>query len=120
MSARRAAGRIVAGAMKRFVEEVSVDMGLGGEISDEVLAEAQRRLARPPEERVLSAAKELAAGLREAAGRLDRLESLAEGEGVGPMPLHELIDTFLGTLSDIESRMFPKKQLLDSIRDPRP
>ena len=31
-------------AMKRYAEEVSVDMGFGGEINDEVLAEAQRRL----------------------------------------------------------------------------
>ena len=34
------------GAIKRFAEEVSVDMGLGGEINEEVLAEAQRRLDR--------------------------------------------------------------------------
>ena len=32
------------GAMKRLAEDVSVDMGLGGEISEEVLEEAQRRL----------------------------------------------------------------------------
>ncbi len=32
------------GAMKRFAEEVSVDMGLEGEITDEVLAESQCRL----------------------------------------------------------------------------
>jgi len=31
-------------AMKRFAEDVSVDMGYGGEINDEVLDEAQRRL----------------------------------------------------------------------------
>jgi len=30
--------------MKRYAEEVSVSMGFGGEINDEVLAEAQRRL----------------------------------------------------------------------------
>ncbi len=32
------------GAMKRFAEDVSVDMGLDGELNDDVLAEAQRRL----------------------------------------------------------------------------
>lgn len=31
-------------AMKRYAEEVSVEMGFGGEINDEVLEEAQRRL----------------------------------------------------------------------------
>lgn len=31
-------------AMKRYAEQVSVEMGFGGEINDEVLAEAQRRL----------------------------------------------------------------------------
>jgi len=30
--------------MKRFAEQVSVDMGLDGEITDEVLTEAQKRL----------------------------------------------------------------------------
>lgn len=30
--------------MKRYAENVSVDMGFEGEINDEVLAEAQRRL----------------------------------------------------------------------------
>lgn len=120
MNAKRIAKRIAAGAMKRFVEDVSVDMGLGGEINDEVLAEAQHRLDQPPEERVVSAAKELATGLREAAGRLDRLESLAQGEGAGPMPLAELMDLFLDTMSGIESRMFRNKQLLDGISHPRP
>lgn len=32
------------GAMKRYAEDVSVDMGFEGEINDEVLMEAQRRL----------------------------------------------------------------------------
>jgi len=32
------------GALKRFAENVSVDMGYDGEIDDEVLAEAERRL----------------------------------------------------------------------------
>ncbi len=32
------------GAMKRYAEDVSVDMGFGGEINEEVMAEAQRRL----------------------------------------------------------------------------
>lgn len=32
------------GAMKRYVEDVSVDMGLDGEITDDVVAEAQRQL----------------------------------------------------------------------------
>ncbi len=31
-------------AMKRFAEDVSVEMGFEGEINDEVLIEAQRRL----------------------------------------------------------------------------
>ena len=30
--------------MKRFAEQVSVELGFGGEINDEVLEEAQRRL----------------------------------------------------------------------------
>ena len=30
--------------MKRWLEEISVDMGYGGEINDEVMAEGQRRL----------------------------------------------------------------------------
>ena len=37
-------GRIQMSAMKRFAEDVSVDMGYDGEINDEVLAEAHRRL----------------------------------------------------------------------------
>jgi len=41
---KRIAKRIIAGAMKRWLEEVSVDMGLDGEITDEVIAESQRRL----------------------------------------------------------------------------
>ncbi len=32
------------GAMKRYAETVSTDMGFEGEINDEVMAEAQRRL----------------------------------------------------------------------------
>lgn len=32
------------GMMKRYAEDVSVDMGLEGEITDGVLEEAQRRL----------------------------------------------------------------------------
>lgn len=32
------------GAMKRYAETVSVDLGFDGEINDEVMAEAQRRL----------------------------------------------------------------------------
>jgi len=32
------------GAMKAFAEEISVQMGFGGELNDEVLEEAQRRL----------------------------------------------------------------------------
>jgi len=32
------------GAMKRYAEEISVEMNFGGEINSEVLAEAQRRL----------------------------------------------------------------------------
>jgi hypothetical protein len=37
-------------AMKRFAEQVSVELGFDGEINEEVLAEAQRRLdqRRPP------------------------------------------------------------------------
>jgi hypothetical protein len=30
--------------MKHYAEQVSIDMGLGGELTDEVLAEADRRL----------------------------------------------------------------------------
>ncbi len=44
MNAKRVVKRIVAGAMKRWLEEVSVDMGLDGEINDDVIAEGQRRL----------------------------------------------------------------------------
>jgi len=32
------------GAMKRYAESVSEDMGLDGEVNDDVLLEAQRRL----------------------------------------------------------------------------
>ena len=38
------------GAMKRFAEDVSVDMGYGGEINDHVLKEAQERLERQIEQ----------------------------------------------------------------------
>lgn len=31
-------------AMKEFAEDVSIEMGFGGEINDAVLSEAQRRL----------------------------------------------------------------------------
>lgn len=44
MNAKRIAKLIVAGAMKRMLEDISVEMGLGGEINDEVVAEGQRRL----------------------------------------------------------------------------
>jgi len=33
-------------AIKRFAEEVSVSMGLGGEITEEVLEEAERRMRK--------------------------------------------------------------------------
>lgn len=115
-NAKRIAGQTVAGAVKQFAENVSVEMGLGGEITDEVLAEAQRRMDQPPDERVAEAAKELASGLREAADKLDRLESLRRGDGAGAMPLQELIDVFLDAISGVESRLFRKKQLLDGIR----
>jgi len=45
VNARMAARMIVAGAMKRWLEDVSVDMGLDGDINDDVIAEGQRRLA---------------------------------------------------------------------------
>jgi len=40
----------LAGAMKRVLEDISVEMGFGGEINEEVLAEGQRRqrLSLPP------------------------------------------------------------------------
>jgi len=44
MNVKKIAKRIVAGAMKRWLEEVSVDMGFDGEITDEVMVESQRRL----------------------------------------------------------------------------
>ncbi len=34
------------GAMKRYAEEVSDDMGFGGEINEQVIAEADRRLLK--------------------------------------------------------------------------
>jgi len=43
-TAKRIAKRIVAGAMKRMLEDISVEMGYGGEINDEVMAEGQRRM----------------------------------------------------------------------------
>ncbi len=43
-NAKRIAKRIAAGAMKRWLEEVSVEMGLDGEINEDVMAEGQRRL----------------------------------------------------------------------------
>ncbi len=56
--------------MKRFAEEVSISMGLGGEINDEVLAEAQRRLDGMSRDESQSAEAE----------RLDRLTSSELGE----------------------------------------
>lgn len=41
---KRIAKRVVGSAMKRMLEDISVEMGLGGEINDEVMAEGQRRL----------------------------------------------------------------------------
>jgi len=40
----------LAGAMKRVLEDISAEMGFGGEINEDVLAEGQRRqrLSLPP------------------------------------------------------------------------
>jgi len=43
-NARNTARRLIAGAMKRFLEDISVEMGFGGEINDRVIAEGQKRL----------------------------------------------------------------------------
>lgn len=51
VNARRVSKRIVAGGMKRWLEDVSVDMGAGGVINDEVMAEGQRRLDRVRDEK---------------------------------------------------------------------
>jgi hypothetical protein len=60
------------GQMKRHAELVSIEMGLGGEITDEVMAEADRRLKRRERtRRALEIAANLRLGYMECAGCYD-------------------------------------------------
>ena len=117
----------MAGGVKRWLENVSVDMGFGGEINNEVMAEGQRRWDQPEAgaeedngEKVVAAAAEMATKMRTIADRLDRLTSLRQGEGGAPMKLPETIDLFRGAFMSIESLIFDKKKLLDAIQYPHP
>lgn len=45
--------------MKRWLEQISIEIGEGGEINDKVLAESQRRLNQGTEERDPDAERDL-------------------------------------------------------------